>query len=761
MRKLADRIIQYRWIVILFFVVVSLLFMSQIPKVIIDTDLKTQLPKNMPSRLDTDKIDELFGGTEMLLIILQTDDVLKPETLRRVRSMSRKVNRIDGVDKVLSLFDLQSIKGEQGMMIVEPAVPRIPRNDAARQELRQDIKENELVYGSVVSKNFELTAIIAMLETDARDEDIIPAFEDVIEETPGDEKVMLGGLPVSRIEMGEFIQRDMRVLLPIGIFIMLVFLYTCFRRLRGVLLPFFVVVMSILVSIGFIVVIGWKIHMVTVILPIMLIAIANDYGIHLIAKYQEDNIPENDYSSKELAARMFTSLGRPVLLTGLTTIAGMLCLLGHILVPAQQLGVLAAFGIFFALVASLLLIPAITSLLPRSKPVVLHDTGDKKKPPLERLLWLFGDVVSEKPKGVIVVALVLAAISVFGVFQVVVDTNPNGYYEQDHPTVITNNLIDEHLGGSQNVSIVYKGDIKSPEMIQKIDDMEQKLAAMDEVGTTTSIAKVLREMSRALNDPDDPRYGKLPQTRNAVAQYFELYSMSGDPEDFSKMVDFPYEHAIVTARINKTSTIILEQVVERIQNMTKDDPDVLLVGGFGVVLSDLAKAVVNGQILSLFLATGVVALLLSFLFRSPIAGIVGAIPLALSILILFGLMGVFKIELNIATAMLSSIMIGVGVDYTIHFLWRYREERANGLAYAAAVQKTLTTTGRGIMFNAFSVIVGFAALLFSSFLPVQFFGFLVVISILACLIGALVLIPALCIVFKPKFLEPKIIVAES
>ena len=341
------------------------------------------------------------------------------------------------------------------------------------------------------------------------------------------------------------------------------------------------------------------------------------------------------------------------------------------------------------------------------------------------------------------------------------DTNPNGYYEQDHPTVITNNLIDEHLGGSQNVSIVYKGDIKSPEMIQKIDDMEQKLAAMDEVGTTTSIAKVLREMSRALNDPDDPRYGKLPQTRNAVAQYFELYSMSGDPEDFSKMVDFPYEHAIVTARINKTSTIILEQVVERIQNMTKDDPDVLLVGGFGVVLSDLAKAVVNGQILSLFLATGVVALLLSFLFRSPIAGIVGAIPLALSILILFGLMGVFKIELNIATAMLSSIMIGVGVDYTIHFLWRYREERANGLAYAAAVQKTLTTTGRGIMFNAFSVIVGFAALLFSSFLPVQFFGFLVVISILACLIGALVLIPALCIVFKPKFLEPKIIVAES
>jgi predicted RND superfamily exporter protein len=100
-------------------------------------------------------------------------------------------------------------------------------------------------------------------------------------------------------------------------------------------------------------------------------------------------------------------------------------------------------------------------------------------------------------------------------------------------------------------------------------------------------------------------------------------------------------------------------------------------------------------------------------------------------------------------------MIGVGIDYTIHFLWRYREERRNGLTYEDAVRKTLTTSGRGIIFNAFSVIIGFTALLISSFLPVKFFGFLVVVSIFACLMGALVLIPSLCIIIKPKFLEPR------
>jgi predicted RND superfamily exporter protein len=122
--------------------------------------------------------------------------------------------------------------------------------------------------------------------------------------------------------------------------------------------------------------------------------------------------------------------------------------------------------------------------------------------------------------------------------------------------------------------------------------------------------------------------------------------------------------------------------------------------------------------------------------------------------LLFGLMGLLNIYLNTVTAMLSSIMIGVGVDYTIHFLWRYKREREARLPPAEAVKATLITTGRGIIFNALSVVVGFAVLMISAFLPVRFFGFLVLVSISSCLIGALVLLPAVVIVFRPRFLEP-------
>jgi hydrophobe/amphiphile efflux-3 (HAE3) family protein len=753
---LAEYIIRYRWIIIILFFIITGVFTSQIPTVEIDTDLKSQLPKDMPSRLSTDKIDSLFGGTEMIMLIIQDEDVLNPETLKRIRRLSKKVKRIKGVEKVHSLFDLKSIRGEDGALIIEPAVPKIPRNDEKREELRNHIRENDIVYGTVVAKDFSLAAIIALLTPDARDEDVLSEMREVIEAIPGKETVRIGGLPVTRVEMGEYIRHDMRLLLPIGISIMLLFLFACFRQLRGVILPFLVVIVSILVSIGFIAMIGWKIHMVTVILPILLIAVANDYGIHMIAKYQEDNVASNNFNPKQLAQRIFQSLSKPILITGLTTMAGMLCLFGHILIPAKELGILAAFGIFFALGASLLLLPAIISFLPWSKPVLgISEDGQQKMPFFERLLGFFSHLVSRYPKRVLISATTLTLISIIGIFSVVVDTNPNGYYEPDNPTVLVSNLIDEHLGGSQTVSVVYEGDIKSPELIQKVDRLEKEIQNMDEIGTTTSIARILKQMNRALKSENFSEQSELPESREGIAQYLELYNISGNPDDLNKMIDFSYEHAIVTARVNKTSTAVIRNVVERIKSLIQNDPDVILVGGFGVVLADLADAVVNGQILSLILATIVVGCLVSILFRSVSAGVIAAIPLILSIIITFGLMGVFGIELNIATAMLSSIMIGVGVDYTIHFLWRYRVERNADNDYADAVKITLTTTGRGITFNALSVIVGFSALFFSSFLPVQFFGFLVVISIFACLLGALVVVPAICIVAKPAFLDPK------
>ncbi len=762
MKSLADIIVKWRWVIIPVFILVAAFFATRIPKAEIESDLKAMLPSDLPSRLNTEEIDELFGGTEMLMLIIKADDVLEPETLQRTEAISKQMKRIKGVDKVLSLFELKDIKGEGGAMIVNPAVKRIPRTVEQKEELKKEIMNNDLVYGSVISRDFSLTAVIALLKTDVEDSFIVGEVTKLIEENPGGEEVIIGGLPYTRVMVARSIQGDLRKLIPLALLIMLVFLFICFKQLRGVLLPFAVVVMSIIVSVGIVPLVGWKIQVITIIVPIFLIAVANDYGIHLIAKYQELNVDENPYTNKDLAKNIFQSLSKPVLLAGLTTIAGMLCLLGHIIIPARQLGLLASFGIVFALAASLFFIPAVVSFLPKGKSVFLANERASQRSLLDRVLHFFGSFVSKRPRAIIIAAFSSAVVLSAGIFFIHVDSDPNRYFPKDSPIVRAADLISENMGGAQSVSVVVNGDIKDPRIMNKIDRLEIELGEFPEVGHTSSIARVVRMMSRAINDEDEEWYDAIPDTRNAVAQYFELYSMSGNPEDFEKMVDFPYENALITARINTTSTPKLFRIKEEIMEMTKNDEEIRLAGGFAFILSDLARLIVNGQLLSLGLAIVVVGILLMLLFRSVVAGIVSSLPLGLSVIVLFSLMGIFKIELNVATAMLSSIMIGVGVDYTIHFLWRYRAERRNGLIPQDAAKKTLTTTGRGIVFNAFSVIIGFLVLFTSGFMPIRFFGFLIVVSIFSCLVGALVLIPALCLVFRPDFLEPnKMIRLES
>jgi preprotein translocase subunit SecF/outer membrane lipoprotein-sorting protein len=234
----------------------------------------------------------------------------------------------------------------------------------------------------------------------------------------------------------------------------------------------------------------------------------------------------------------------------------------------------------------------------------------------------------------------------------------------------------------------------------------------------------------------------------------ELYSMNGDPGELDQLVDFNYEHSHLMIRINDATTETVNGIIDKLKSFAASDPSISAIGGYGYIRTELANRVMTGTFKSLGIALLVIFILLALIFRSAMAGLLGIIPVAVSVIVLFGLMGLTGIRLDVATALLSSVMIGVGVDYTIHFLWRYREERDQQRMPREAVITTMNTTGRGIIFNALSVIVGFVVLIISSFTPIRFFGVLVVVSIFSCLVGALVIMPALVLRFRFRFLEP-------
>ncbi len=744
--------VRYRWWIVAASLLVSGFFGLQIFRAEINPDMESYVYEKMPSRLNTNLIEEIFGGDEMVIILFESEDILQKETLTRIKEVNKQLKDLDGIDETLSLFDAKNIKGEDGAMVVDACIRRIPKTKDKRESIREEIKQNSLVYEVLVSADFTLCSIIATLEPEALDDDIVIAIEELLEANPGPEKTYIGGLPYIKANVAMEMAREFKLLMGIGLGIMLIMLYLFFREIRGVVLPFIVVIMSILFSMGLMPLVGWQMSIITLLLPIMLIAIANDYGIHMMAKYQEYNTLGNGASITSMAKGIYTSLRSPILFTGITTIAGLLCLLSHKMLPAKQVGVVAAAGIGFALLLSLVFIPAALSIIGKSKPVGTDNPIKKRW--IDRILLYFGTMVAAHPRRIIISSVMVALISGLGIFFLKVDTNLENFFPEKHPVRISSEIINETFGGSQNISILVEGDILDPLVMQKIDLYERELKQNEAVGNVMSIAGVIREISMAINDEGDPYYNRIPDSRNAIAQYMELYLMSGDPDDLERMVDFDFQRAQIMVRINDGSNTALKGVLADIGELAGNDEHSTRIGGYGLIAADLADLVVRGQVMSLLIALIVVFLLLSLLFRSVSAGIIGSIPLALAMIILFGWMGYLGIRLDIATALLSSIMIGVGVDYTIHFLWRYKSERGNGLEPVRSIMKTLTTTGRGISFNAFSVILGFSALPFSVFSPIRYFGFLVMVSIFTCLIGALVIIPALVLIFKPGFLEP-------
>ncbi len=386
----------------------------QIPKAKIDPEVMNLLPKDMPSRVQTDSIESIFGGTDLLVVILKTDDVLNAETLKRLKKLSKEANRLSSVDDVMSVFDLKSIKGEDGMMIVDPAVNKIPDTKEDREILRQELRDNDLVYRVVVSPDFTLTSLVLTKAPEATDVELIGDVEKMLDKIPGKEEIYMAGLPYVRYNEERDIKSDMMRLMPLGLLIMLIFLFLSFKEMKGVILPFAIVFISIIVVFGFIPVLGWKIMMPTIILPIMLIAIANDYGIHLIARYQEINTHGNKLTSKNIAGKIFKDMWKPVAITGLTTIIGMLCLLSHRLIPARQLGVLASIGIGFALLSSLILIPITLSFLKKGKPRIQPESNKKKG--FEKFLFAMGTGITKKPKRIVYVVVIVSVVSALGIF---------------------------------------------------------------------------------------------------------------------------------------------------------------------------------------------------------------------------------------------------------------------------------------------------------------------------------------------------------
>lgn len=732
---------KHRFTLIALIILGALGSISLLPQLTINTDFTEYLPHEIGNRKKLKELDKIFGGNEKVVVILHNKKgILNQQSINHVRNLCNQLLQIDGVVKCSSILDAFEVTQEYGITTFNPIVDTIPQSSSDLSLLKEQIANNKMGQ-RFMADDFSSTAIILSKSSDIADKEIISAIETTINLTQTDDTVYIGGLPYIRQSIKSYIKRDLKLLLPGGLLLMILMLYLSFKEWKGVFIPFAIVILSIVYSFGLMAILNWQVSIVSILLPIMLIAIANDYSIHLINLYQE-KVKKQQYSSPfALALALYEELKKPIILTALTTIGGMLGLLSHEMPPAVQLGLLAAFGIGLALLLSLLLVPVVLTFFPI--PTGGDTTQTNKTSFLDRVLSGTAIVVNNHPKRILGLFLLLTIISIGGLFLVKVDTNVESYFLGDSKINKGIELVNKKFGGSQYVSILFEGDILSPEVLHRMEKYTEAIKQVPNVGHIITPSLMLKELSKGIYQPNEEGYDQIPNSEAEAEQLLTLLSFSGYDEQLSQIIDFNQEHSRILVSMTDGSNQSMKTILSGLTEITANDPNLMLIAGPGLSKIQLADMVINGQIKSLVMALVIILVLLSIIFRSVKLGLKGSLPLVLSCLFLFGLMGYSNIPLDIVTALLSSIMIGVGVDYTIHFMWRYNEEYQITNNIDQAIKNSLETTGRGIVFNAFSVIVGFSILVFSNFAPLRFFGILVMVSIFSCLISALLLVPAL------------------
>ncbi|MCX6254184.1 MAG: MMPL family transporter [Bacteroidia bacterium] len=705
---MTDFVIKYRWWIIGFCLSLGIGFGFLIPMAKTDPEIRNYVPATMNSRIETSKIESEFGVQDMVIVLFSDSCILNAGDLKQIKEIDRDISRLEGVSNRISPFTVRSIKGENGMMVAERLINQIPSGTKDIRNLADGILNNRFARDIVVSSDLTTASITATINTNVPESNTLHRIDSVINVHPGKAKIITGGLPYIRQHIMKDVRKDGLLLVPVALLIMLLMLKLTLGEWRSVLMPFSVVLLSTVISMGLIPLLGWKISILTLLVPIILVAVANNYGIYLVARFQEISLKEGNISKHSMVTELLRSLNMPILFSGLTTIAGILGLLTHSVIPARQVGILAATGVTLALLMSLLLIPALIYL---RSPL---DNGSKRKKvstrAFDRLLGSLSGLIVKHPGRILIVSAIITVVLSFGIILLKIDTNQENYFPKKHPVRLASEVINSKFGGSQTISVMITGDIKSPEVMSGIDKLTLQLEKRKGVGKVFSISQVVREMSKTIYNKDESGYDKIPNSREAIAQMFELYNMSGDQNDFKQIMNLDNSKAHILIRLSDPNNNVINGVKQKIAELTNGFPAEVTVGGYAIIMSDFAGSIIKGQISSLLFALVTVLILLAIVFKSIKGGLIGSIPLAASILILFGFMGTTGIALDGATAL-------------------------------------------RIIINAVSVMAGFSALMFSGFTSIRFFGYLVLISMGSCLIGAIIIIPAFLMKFRPRFIE--------
>lgn len=708
----------------------------------IDSSLRIWFLDDDPDVISYDAFLERFETDEFIVIGIELDDVFTPEALDDIERLTGVLVDRFGEENVTSLANTEIVERVGSDLTTHDLYDEAPSTPAELEQLRQTVHTDRLLE-DLVSEADDASVILLEVEhfEDYRAKSVLAQeVSRIVAETLPGRTTHLAGMPIVDDAMLTYSERDLALFAPLTVLVVILFTFLFYRSVSATLFPVLVVALSLGSAIGIAGLFGVQLNMITTIVIPLALAIGVANCVHLLACYRE-RLGLGDEKDQALKAA-WLELWLPCSITSVTTACGLASLLVTELQPLRQFGWMGALTVIFALIYSLVLFPVTFSYLPAPKARV-HST----KGPIGLMLHVAARTSWRFHRTVLIVAAAICVTAVLGLSRVEVGADFARYFGPDDPVLVASTFIDENLGGTGSLEVIVEApDVRRLEVLESFQLLEEYLLsqqAVDSVFSPASLTMLMNE--RWFGDPE--RY-RLPDSWEAASQL--LAQLEGE-EIHSNYFSTDYRIGRLSARIRSIDYRQLiddmDQAEQFVANTFPGDSHAQITG-IGKLVANLDTYIVSSQIRSFGLAFTVIALLIAAFFRSFRFGLWALVPNALPLMMVIGAMGWFGILVDVATVMIASILIGLIVDDTVHFLARFRLEEQRALKAGEkdyvqdALYKTGTGTGRALLTTSLILAFGFWTNLFSNFVPNQSFGLMSGIAVSIALICDLIVLPA-------------------
>lgn len=749
------------WIVIGIAVLITAFFAMQFPKIKIDTDPQNMLEADEPTRLFHQMTKDNFNLYDFIAVgIVSEQSAFTADNLNRIYNITEEILELDGViaDDVMAPSTVDDIRqGAGGGLVIEPLMGDHIETDEEAQYILTRIKASPLLRGKLASESGNTIALFIPLESKDISKRIADEITEITNKHGGNVTYHIAGLPLAEDAFGAEMFKQMAFSAPAALAIIMLLMFMFFRQFKIILAPMIVAMMSVIWSMGLLILTGNTVHIMSSMIPIFLIPISVLNSIHIISEFHDHY---KKYKHKDVTIRhSINELFVPMLFTSMTTLAGFISLALTPIPPVRVFGIFVAFGIIVAWFLSLTINPAVAMLI-SDKALRNFGAADDSHGILSKILHKFRNLSGKRNKGIIAVALLVIVVAAIGLTFIQVNDNPVKWFKKSHSIRVADTEMNKYLAGTYMNYLVFESEdpdyMKDPDVLNYMQSVQDVLIKDDNVGSTTGLTDIVKKIRYELFGADSSK-AVIPDNDTEVGQMLFLFEMSGgDPDDLFKFVTNDYMSANLWVQMKNGDNQKVQQVVSRANNYIAENPppDGVEIKWAGLPYINIAwqDQMVTGMGKSLGSSYIVVLFMMIFLFRSIKWGLISMLPLTITIMAIYATIGYIGKPYDMPVAVLSSLTLGLSIDFAIHFIERFKLIHSRTNNFKESFHEIFEGTGRAISRNVLVIAIGFIPMMFSTLVPYITVGsFFLAIMIVSGLVTML-LLPAIVKTFNKSLL---------